>query len=139
MQFRLIHIFILTAYISLSLVGTTAIPAAIGAEGAFGGLSVGLIFLGVFMVLVVIFFLRLPAKQRPSVVDSSSGKTIRDGDHWLDYLIIWLVGSLFVFAGCYLLLADRNNTLIPNNWWITLLPAILLMALYSPAWRYLRN
>lgn len=138
MQFKLTHIFYLTTFAATSLVAYLKLPHALGADGVFGKLGIGSVIVGLFMCFFVIYMLRLPATQR-SGIRSESSDVIYDGQHWLDFLFVWIVGSLFVFIGGYSFLSDMNDHPLPLKWWTALIPAGLLLVAYFPTWRFLRK
>ena len=139
MQFRISHILALTTYAAISFAAYFSLPQLIGAAGVFGKLGVGFISLGFFICLFVTFMLRMPADQRSLVQDAGTNDVLYDGQHWLDFLFPWITGALFVFFGTYSILYDFNDEPIPSNWWISVVPAALVLVGYVPVWRFLRT
>ena len=121
----------------LAFVVTIAIGFAIWLSSPcwLSWLAAVLVSTGLFVCLLVIYLLGLPQQLRGSTL-LSDGSRSYDGTHWLDYLHFWLLGSGFVFIGCFVWLTTvREGQAFPRDWWWAFVPAIGLLIGYVPAWK----
>ena len=91
------------------------------------------------MCLFVVYMLRLPAHARTEIQIDESEPPVYDGQHCLDFAIVWIVGCLFVFGGIYIILATMDDNPLPRNWWIALVASLVLLLGYIPTWRFART